>query len=126
MSKLSDLERASKELGEVSARIEQIRHHVQNLEANLALLNSVRIQFEQNIALLKSGEVIPSVLEYRKIKEDLDTVQRRMDALRIDCNSHVSMLERANKILLELSEKYATLLRNADGRIIKGSFGGKK
>lgn len=126
MSKLSDLERAGKELGEISARIEQIRHHVQNLEANIALLNSVRIQFEQNIALLKSGDVIPSVLEFKKIRQDLQTVQTRMNLLRIDCSNHVTMLDRANKILLELSEKYATLLRNADGRVIKGSFGGKK
>lgn len=92
----------------------------------MALLNSLRIQFEQNIELLKSERVIAAIYEFKKIKEELQTVRNKMNAMRIDFNNHSVALERTEKSLVDLQDKYVILLRNQDGRVIKGNFGGKK
>lgn len=126
MNRKSELEKADNELKELSTRIDGIKFHLKSLEANIALLNSLRIQFEQNIAFLKSERVIAALQEFKKIKEDLQTVNNRLYAMRIDLSNHNVMLDRAEKLLLERRENYVILLKEQDGRVIKGNFGGKK
>ena len=126
MNRTTELETAGKEISEIQTRIEGIKFHLRTLQSNLALLNSVRIQLEQNIDFLKSESVIAALHEFKKIKEDLQTCRNKMYAMRIDFNNHSVALERTEKFLLELKDKYVILLRYQDGRVIKGNFGGKK
>lgn len=126
MNRMQELDRADRELKEVSAQIDSIKFHLTTLEENIALLNSVKIQFDQNISTLKSDKIIASFSEYKKIKEDLTSVVNRLYMLRVDFNNHQVALERAEKILLECKAKYVTLLNNQDAKILKGKFGGKK
>lgn len=126
MNRVQELEKADSEIKELSTRIEGIKFHLRSLENSLALLNSLRIQFEQNIELLKGDEVIAAIHEFKKIKEDLQIVRNKMYAMRIDFNNHTVALERTQKLFVELQERYVILLRNQDGRVIKGNFGGKK
>jgi hypothetical protein len=126
MNRLLDLENADRELNELSARLESVKYNIRSLENNMALLNSIRIQFSQQIAVHKSPDVITSILEYKKIRDDLTIVNIRLHMLRIDFNNqHVALLQ-IEKILFEAKERYAILLRNQYGRVIKGNFGGKK
>ncbi len=126
MNKLLELAQADKELKEISAKVETIRFHLQSLESNIALLNSVRIEFEQNLAVLKTEKLIAAINEYKKIKEDHQTVLNRLYVLRIDQGNHVLALERAEKMLLEAKERYAILFSNQDAKIIRGNFGRQK
>ncbi len=126
MNKTQELEKTSSEINELSTRIEGIKFHLRSLESNMALLNSLRIQHEQNIDVLKSERVIAAIYEYKKIKEQLLSVRNKLYVMRIDFNSHNVALERTEKFLIDLREKYVILLRNMDGRVIKGNFGGKK
>jgi hypothetical protein len=126
MNKTQELEKTGAEINELGTRIEGIKFHLRSLESNMALMNSVRIQCEQNIDLLKSERVIAAIYEFKKIKEELQTVCNKLHVMRIDFNNHNVALERSEKFLIELREKYVILLRNMDGRVIKGNFGGKK
>src|SRR5271165_3301673 len=109
MNRQQELEKADSEIKELSTRIEGIRFHIRSLENSLALLNSLRIQFEQNIETLKGGDVIAAIHEFKKIKEELQIVRNKMYAMRIDFNNHSVALERAEKFLIELQEKYVIL-----------------
>lgn len=126
MNKTQELERTDSEIKELGTRIEGIKFHLRGLEKDMALLNSLKIQFEQNIDFLKSEQIIAAIYEYKKIKEELQNTRNKLYAMRIDFNNHNVALERTEKILIELREKYVILLRNMDGRVIKGNFGGKK
>ena len=126
MNRTQDLEKVEQEIKDLSTRIEGIKFHIRGLKENMALMRSLRIQFEQNISVLKDEYIIAALHEFKKIREDLQTVNTRLNALTIDFNNHNVVLERSEKFLIELNEKYVMLLRNQDGRVIKGNFGGKK
>lgn len=126
MGKIQDLEKADIEIRELSVRIEGIKFHIRSLENNIALLNSLRIQFEQNIDVLKGGLVIAAIDEYKKIKEELQTIRNRLQVMRVDFNNHNLALSRSERFLIELQAKYAILLKEQSGRVIKVNFGGKK
>lgn len=125
MNKIQELEIADRELRETSGRIDSIRHHLKNLDENLAVLNSIKLQFEENLAVLKSENIIPSMNEYKKIKDDLQSVHSRLYTITIDHSNHVSALERSEKMLLECRERYATLLKNQEAPVLRGNFGKK-
>lgn len=126
MNKSQELERADAEIKAVLTNIEGLKFHIRSLENNMALLNSLRIQFSQNIAVLKSERVIAVLTEYKKVRDDLHQVYHKLHVMQIDFNNHSVVLERTEKFLLECRERYVILLRNQDGRVIKGNFGGKE
>jgi chromosome segregation ATPase len=126
MNKLQELEKADAELKELGTRIEGIKFHLRSLENSLALLSSLRIQFSQNITVLKQNGIVPLASEYKKIRDDLAIVNNKLYVMRIDFDNHQLALERTEKFLVECQERYVILLRNQDGRVIKGNFGGKE
>ena len=126
MNKQQELEKADAELNELGSRIEGIKFHLRSLENNMALLNSLRIQFDQNLDTLREKGIIAVATEYKKIREELAIVHSKLRVMRIDYSNHEVALDRTEKILVECQERYAILLRNQDGRVIEGNFGGKK
>jgi chromosome segregation ATPase len=126
MNKHQELERADAELKELGTRIESIKFHLRSLENSLALLRSLHVQFSQNLATLREQGIVALASEYKKIREDLAIVNSKLRVMAIDHSNHEVALERTEKILVESREKYVILLRNQDGRVIKGNFGGKE
>jgi|ERR1700677_2912615 len=121
-----ELDKTARELSELGARIESIKFHLRSLENSMALLKSLKIQFEQNLEVLKSATIIAAINEFKKVKEDLQTVRARLYAMHIDFNNHTAALEQTEKFQSELKARYVILLGNQDGRVIKGNFSGKK
>jgi chromosome segregation ATPase len=126
MNKQQELEKADAELRELGVRIEGIKFHLRSLENNMALLNSLRIQFDQNLDTLREKGIIAVATEYKKIREELAIVHSKLRVMHIDFSNHEVALDRTEKVLVECREKYVILLRNQDGRVIAGNFGGKK
>ena len=126
MNRHQELERADTELTELRTRIEGIKFHLRSLENNIALLNSLRIQFSQNLAVLREEGIVAVLTQYRKTMDDLANVNNKLYVMRIDFSNHEVILQKTEKMLMECRERYVILLRNQDGRVIKGNFGGKK
>lgn len=126
MNKHLELERADAELAELGSRIEGIKFHMRSLENSISLLKSLHVQFNQNLDTLREKGIIAVATEYKKIREDLAIVNSKLRVMHIDLSNHEVALERTEKILVESRERYVILLRNQDGRVIKGNFGGKE
>ena len=126
MNKQQELERADAELKELGTRIEGIKFHLRSLDNSMSLLRSLHIQFSQNLSTLRERGIVALASEYKKIRDDLAIVNNKLYVMSIDFRNHEVALERTEKILVESREKYVTLLRNQDGRVIKGNFGGKE
>lgn len=125
MNKQQELEHADRSLKEILSQVESLKFHLRQLEDNIALLNGIKVSFNQNLSILKSDKIIPSMSEYQKIKNDLNAANNRLYVMRIDQNNHLVALERAEKMLLEYREKYVTLLNNQDAKVLRGDFGKK-
>jgi chromosome segregation ATPase len=121
-----ELEKLDVELRTAEARIIAIKASLRIIELDIAFLRNIRTQLEQNIEVLKSGEVIPAMEEYKKIKSELALANGRLSALQIDHNQHTASLDKAQKLVLDIRRKYATLLKNQDAKVLKGKFSGQK
>jgi chromosome segregation ATPase len=125
MNKVQELEQVDRERKEIGTQVDKVQFHLRSLASNLALLNSIRQQLQDNIRVLKNPLYIALLSEYGKIKAELLAVENRLATMRVDFNNHVVALERTEKMLLLANEKYATLFRNQDAPVIRGEFGKK-
>jgi hypothetical protein len=126
MSKQKEIDKLEKERADLIFRRDQILYNLRGLESNLILFKSIKMQHENNIRILKNPRYITTVDGYRKTKGELRASLRRLYELQIDFNNHQVILERMEKKIIELNERYAILLQTQYAQVIRGKFGGKE
>lgn len=123
MDKHFELLKAEKEIQEAVLRYDTLRLHIARLEQDIFLMNMTQRGLEENIDVLKTTRTIAVASEFKRIKTELESVKNRLVFLRIDRSNHGKMLERVEKLLRELRDKYSAIASIPMGIVIQGKFG---
>lgn len=120
-----NLDSAEREFKEATERFEALQMHTGKIDSDITLLLLLKKNLEENIATLKSRQIITIAVEYKKAKEDLGKVYNNLTMLRINKNNLEHSTEQARKFLVERREIYLLALANHVSRVIEVDFGRK-
>lgn len=125
MNKLVDLDIAEKDLKESTDRFEAIQAHVFKTDNEIALVEHVRKNLEENISILKARHIITVAVEYRRAKEDLVKLLNNLTMLKLNRNSLEHSTAQAKKYMDECRERYLAAISVQGSRVIEVDFGRK-
>ena len=123
MNKLVDLNEAERDLKEAQDRQDALSAHVSKVGNEIALVEHVIKNLQENISILKSRQIITIAVEYKKAKDDLEKLRNNLTMLKINKNSLEHSTSQAGKFLAECRERYAVTLKNQGSRVIEVDFG---
>lgn len=119
------IEKAEKDLKDANDKLLLVSHHVGVAENELFMLSKIELALIENLETLRSGEVIASAREYKKIKEDLVRARHQMVVLETDLKTYIKILKNAQKRLEDchMAVRIATLIPITT--VIYATFGRK-
>lgn len=91
-----DLNKASHAMLDAQVKLQQTQADRLKLEKEIALLNMIEANLEENIRILKRKRLIVTVVDFRKAKADLNTARTRRSFVRVD-RENVMKLEKHNQ-----------------------------
>lgn len=87
MSKTDEIHKADRQRIDSEIRLNTIRISVDVIDREISILSIREIELKENLNYLKNSKIITLAAEYRKIKEELLTVQRRIKILIVERES---------------------------------------
>lgn len=125
MEKVQSLQQTNDLIKECSDRIDGLRRHIRGLEEHIALHVHIEKQLKQNLSVLKDHETVAIASEYKRAKEDMGVIGRKITISQIDLKNSVLSLEKAEKLVIELKAKHDMILESQKGKVLTGHFGHK-
>lgn len=126
MEKLPDnLDQIDSLIKITSEKIDALKRNIQGLEQHIAINKNLEKQFKQNLDTLKDVNIISIASEFKKIKQNLVAASGNIVTSSIDLNNNLVFLQRAEKLLADLNEKYDTIIESHKSNIIIGRFRNK-
>lgn len=123
MDKITELKELDLALQQVISRIEALKFHINNTTQDIALMIALEKNVRYNIQFMKEKYIIPIASEYKKLKDDLRSVNARLAFLRVDNNNNLINLEKAENIASDLRRKMKDMLENQNAKVITVKFG---
>lgn len=124
-----DLNKASHVLLDAEVRLNQIVAQRRQLEKEIALLNMIEANLEENIRVLKRRRTIVTVSDYRKATSDIGTARTRRAFLRVDRENVLKVENHAERGYNEAKANYERcfeLLHNPPNNVIQVDFSRRK
>lgn len=124
-----NLNKASHTLLDAQVKLQQVQAQRLQLEKEIALLNMIEANLEENVRILKRKRMIVMVTDYRKAVTDLGTARTRRAFLRIDrenvlkIEKHAELMHDRAKADYELAFE---LLHNPPNNVIQVDFTRRK
>lgn len=116
-----DFNKASHVLVDAEVRLKQVQAQRLHLEKEIALLNMIEANLDENIRVLQRKRVIVMVHEFRKAMADLNTARSRRAFLRVD-RENVLKVERHTQTAYDKAkadyERAFDLLHNPPNNVI--------
>lgn len=125
MNKIVDLDISERDLKDATDRFEALQSHVFKTANEIALVEHVRKNLEENISILKARHIITVAVEYRKAKEDLVKLLNNLTMLKLNKNGLEHSTAQARKYMEDCREKYLQVLSVQGSRVIEVDFGRK-
>lgn len=129
------MDKAAEELNKIShilldteIRLNTATIQVQDLDRQIALLNSLEAHLEENISTLKSMRATVMASEYKKAKYELHTARNKRAFLRMDRQNCIKMRAHWESVYEKVKLDYERCferLHNPPDNVIKGNFGRK-
>lgn len=123
-----ELNKSSHVLLDAEVRLNTITIQIQDLDRQIALLNSVAAHLEENISVLQRKRVIVMVSEYKKAKTDLNTCYNRRALLRVDRENQLKVQTHCQVMYDKAKWDYERAfdrIHNPPNNVIEGKFGRK-
>lgn len=129
MDKLQDaINKASHVLLDAEVRLRTYAIQISQIDKEIALLNAIEANLEENVRMLKRRRVTVVATEYRKVKRDLGLAQTKKSFLRVDRENALKYHQLAtdwyNKAKAEYQMVYDRL-HNPPNNVIEVQFGSK-
>lgn len=125
MNKLVDLDIAERDLKDATDRFEALQAHVFKTSNEIALVEHVQKNLEENISILKARHIITVAVEYKRAKDDLAKLHNNLTMLKLNRNSLEHSSEQARKFMEDCREKYLHAISNQGSRVIEVDFRSK-
>jgi len=125
MNKLVDLNITEKEFKDASDRFEALQAHVFKTCNEIALVEHVKKNLQENISILKARHIITIAVEYKRAKDDLVKLHNNLTMLKINRNSLEHSTEQARKFMEECRERHLHAMSIQASRVIEVDFGRK-
>ena len=120
-----EFNKASHALLDAEVRYNQIAAQVNAIEKEIALLNAVEANLEENLRFMQRTRAIVKVQEFGKAMKDLNTCRNRRAILRIDLDGAIRVAKRAEAEYIRRKEDYEKaydLLHNPPNNVIVVDF----
>ena len=125
MTKKQEIEAIESEITSLRFRIGVLNNSLRSLENSLSLFKNLKVQYLNNLRVLRNPLYITSILEFKRTRGELQHVKDRMHYTQIEYNNTVSEITKTERRLEILTEKYVALMPTENGTVIRGDFGGK-
>lgn len=129
MYRTEDLNKASHVLLDAQVRLQTVQSQILQLEKEIALLNMIEANLEENIRVLKNRRYVVSAMEFKKSSNDLNAVQVRRSFLRVD-RENCLKIEKHAQIMYDKSktehERLFELIHNPPNNVIQVDFTRRK
>jgi len=122
MSNLADIEKIQTTLRLMEERLAAVRGGLHNVERDIDILSTHAAQLNRNVHYLKRKKVIALASEYKKVKEELTTVNTRLAALRSDRENFRTVYARAEVEMFKLKEELDILIHDPGAKVIEADF----
>lgn len=124
-----DLNKASHVLLDAEVRLNQIVAQRRALEKEIALLNMIEANLEENIRVLKRRRTIVTVSDFRKATQDIGTARTRLAFIRVERENVLKVENHAQRGYNEAKVEYERcfeLLHSPPNNVIQVDFTKKR
>lgn len=114
-----ELEQLAIAIKDLEGRLRAVKAGASLAERELATMLQLELELLENIAILKTKEVITLAHEYKKAIIDLDKVRKRLPYLRINKDTYSRAATDQHNLLLDLKRQYLKGLHNSENNVLR-------
>lgn len=122
MGNLVSIEKIQLSIKTMEEKLRSIRVGLYGVEKDIDILSTHAAQLERNVQYLKKKNVITLASEFKKIKEELDTVNKKLEQLRSDRENFRTIYARAELEMIKLMDELDYLLHDPGATVIEADF----
>jgi len=124
-----DLNKASHTMLDAQVKLQQTQAERLKLDKEIALLNMIEANLEENIRVLKRKRLIVMVNDFKKASNDLNTARTRRAFLRVDRENVIKVEKHAQDLYDKAKAHYEhcfQMLHNPPNNVIQVDFTRRK
>lgn len=121
----ADLEQLALAIKDLEGRLRAVRAGANLADKELSVMLQLELELLENIAILKTKEVITLAQEYKKAVSDLGKARLRLPYLRLNKRTYAKAVVDQENLLSELKRQYLSGLNATENNVIRGKFGRK-
>lgn len=124
MSKKVELEELDRAIRNGEIRLCTVNANIGSLTKEIEHLDTLEMQLEENVKVLKKNNIIAIATEYKKAKEDLAKTRTRLISLKNDRENFKKAADDVKKVM-EKAKEDIEKLKKVDSNVLHGTFGRK-
>jgi chromosome segregation ATPase len=122
MDNLLEIGRLEEAVKLAEERLLTVNTGLLNIETNIDLLSTRAGQLSRNIQYLKKKNIIALASEYKKVKEEFDIANARLELMREERENFRTVYSHVELEMLVLKEQLVNLIENPGGTVISADF----
>lgn len=121
MGKQADIDKLTNAVRDAEAQLKVFKHNLGILDREIAQLNAVEAQLDENIKFLRKKNIVALAKEYKAAKDDMNKTKNRLAMLRID-RSNIDRATSDIDSFVNKTKEELTKLLNAPSNVLYGLF----